>query len=118
MSLITAFNDSFSNSFVIIYHVKISYSFKSIDILKNLAKFTGKHLCQSLFFNKVAGVGTLAQLFSFNFTKFLTTHILQNISRQLFLNRIVIQTRRVQFFHGCNLRVKFFTSFTENLTNF
>ena len=23
--------------------------------LKNFAKFTGKHLCQSLFFNKVAG---------------------------------------------------------------
>ena len=26
-------------------------------ILKNFAKFTGKHLCQSLFFNKVAGLG-------------------------------------------------------------
>ena len=25
-------------------------------ILRNLAKFTGKHLCQSLFFNKVAGL--------------------------------------------------------------
>ena len=24
-------------------------------VLKNFAKFTGKHLCQSLFFNKVAG---------------------------------------------------------------
>ena len=24
-------------------------------VLRNLAKFTGKHLCQSLFFNKVAG---------------------------------------------------------------
>ena len=24
-------------------------------ILRNFAKFTGKHLCQSLFFNKVAG---------------------------------------------------------------
>ena len=24
--------------------------------LKNFAKFTGKHLCQSLFFNKVAGL--------------------------------------------------------------
>ena len=24
------------------------------DVLKNYAKFTGKHLCQSLFFNKVA----------------------------------------------------------------
>ena len=24
-------------------------------VLKNFAKFTGKHLCHSLFFNKVAG---------------------------------------------------------------
>ena len=24
-------------------------------VLKNFAKFTGKHLCQSLFFNEVAG---------------------------------------------------------------
>ena len=26
------------------------------DVLSNFAKFTGKHLCQSLFFNKVAGL--------------------------------------------------------------
>ena len=24
-------------------------------VIRNFAKFTGKHLCQSLFFNKVAG---------------------------------------------------------------
>ena len=34
---------------------------------RNFAKFTGKHLCQSLFFNKVAGLGTLAQVFSCEF---------------------------------------------------
>ena len=34
-------------------------------VLKNFAKFTGKHLCQSLFFNKVAE--TLAQVFSCEF---------------------------------------------------
>ena len=27
--------------------------------LKNFAKFTGEYLCQSLFFNKVAGLGPL-----------------------------------------------------------
>ena len=27
-----------------------------VSVLKNLAKFIGKHLCQSLFFNKVAGL--------------------------------------------------------------
>ena len=26
-------------------------------VLRNFAKFPGKHLCQSLFFNKVAGLG-------------------------------------------------------------
>ena len=29
------------------------------DVLKNFAKFTGKHLCQGLFFNKVAGLWQL-----------------------------------------------------------
>ena len=46
--------------------------------LANLAKFTGKHLCQSLFFNKVAGrwpttlfkKETLAQVFPCQFCKF------------------------------------------------
>ena len=33
------------------------------DVFRNFAKFTGKHLCQSLFFNKVAGPrpGTLLE---------------------------------------------------------
>ena len=26
------------------------------EVLKNVTKFTGKHLCQSIFFNKVAGL--------------------------------------------------------------
>ena len=28
-------------------------------VLRNFAKFTGKHLCQSLFFNKVAGLSLM-----------------------------------------------------------
>ena len=47
--------------------------FKKV-VLRNLTKFTGKHLCQSLFFNKVAGFSlqlylkeALAQLFSCEF---------------------------------------------------
>ena len=48
-------------------------------VLKNFAKFTGKHLCQDLFFNKVAGLRpatlskkkrTLAQVFSCEFCEF------------------------------------------------
>ena len=48
-------------------------------VLRNFAKFSGKHLCQSLFFNKVAGLGPPASLkkrlwhrfFPVNFAKFL-----------------------------------------------
>ena len=36
-------------------------------VLRNFAKFAGKHQCQSLFFNKVAGVRPLAQVFSCEF---------------------------------------------------
>ena len=32
------------------------------DVIKNFAKFTGKHLCQSLFFNKVAGLTEVSDL--------------------------------------------------------
>ena len=50
-------------------------------VLRNFAKFTEKHLCQSLFLNKVAGLWpcnfiikeTLVQVFSVNFAKFLKT---------------------------------------------
>ena len=36
-------------------------------VLRNSSKFTGKHLCQRLFFDKVAGL----RLFPVNFKKFL-----------------------------------------------
>ena len=64
-------------------------------LLRNLAKFTGKHLCQSLFFNKVADLAfikkeTLTQVFSCEFceiskksfrTEDLSGRPLLNISR-------------------------------------
>ena len=51
------------------------------NVLRNFAKFTGKHLCQSLFFNKIAGLRSATLLkkrlwhryFPMNFAKFLTT---------------------------------------------
>ena len=53
-------------------------------VLRNFAKFTGKHLCQSLFFNKVAGLRPATLLkkrlwhrcFPVNFAKFLRTPFL------------------------------------------
>ena len=58
------------------------------DVLRNFAKFTGKHLCQSLFFNKVAGLRPATLLkkrlwqrcFPMNFLRFLRTPLLQNTS--------------------------------------
>ena len=51
-------------------------------VLRKFAKFTGKHLCQSLFLNKVAGAlkEALAQVFSCEFCEFsknsfLTEHV-------------------------------------------
>ena len=65
------------------------YSFKSSrpelfckkGVLKNFTKFRGKHLCQSLFFNKVADLSPTTLLkkrlwhrcFPVNFSKFLRT---------------------------------------------
>ena len=74
-------------------------------VLRNFAKFTGKHLCQSLFLNKVPGLGPATLLikrlwhwcFSRSYVKLLRTpflkeHLLlaasiQNTSRQLLVFR-------------------------------
>ena len=70
-------------------------------ILRNFAKFTGKHLCQSLFLNKVAVLGpeTLFKkrlwhrcCFPVNFVKFLRNLFLQNTSGGCFyesLNELI-----------------------------
>ena len=59
-------------------------------LLRNLAKFTGKHLCQSLFFNTVRPATLLIKrpwhrCFPLNSAKFLRTPFLQNISGRLLL---------------------------------
>ena len=63
-------------------------------ILRNIAKFTGKHLCQSFFFNKVAGFRFATSLkkrlwhrrFPVNFAKFLMTSFLKEHLWWLLLN--------------------------------
>ena len=56
-------------------HSKVLYSevFCKKGVLRNFAKFTGKHPCQRLFFNKLAGlgvlIGILAQVFCCEFCK-------------------------------------------------
>ena len=61
-------------------------------VLEIFAKFTGKHLCQSPFFNKVAKQAcnfikkeTLAQVFRFEFYEIFKNTFLQNISGRLLL---------------------------------
>ena len=62
-------------------------------VLKNFTKFTGNHLCQSLFLNKVAGLRPATLLkkklwhrcFPVNFLKFLSAPFLQNTSGRLLL---------------------------------
>ena len=62
-------------------------------VLRNFTKVTGKRLCQSLFFNKVAGLRPATLLkkrlwhrfFPVNFAKFLRTPFLQNTSGRLLL---------------------------------
>ena len=57
-------------------------------VLKNFTKFTEKHLCQSLFFNKAAGLRPATLLkkrlwhryFPVKFVKFLRALFLQNVS--------------------------------------
>ena len=62
-------------------------------VLRSFIKFTGKYLCQSLFFNKVAGLRAVTLLkkrlwhrcFPVNSAKFLRTTFLQNTSGRLLL---------------------------------
>ena len=64
-----------------------------IRVLRNFANFTGKHLCQSLSFNKVAGLRPATLLkerlwrrcFPVNFAKFLRASFLQNTFGRLLL---------------------------------
>ena len=61
-------------------------------VLRNFTKFTGKHLCQILIFNKVAGLRsatllkeTMTQVFPSEFCEISQNTFLQNNSGQLLL---------------------------------
>ena len=79
-------------------------------ILKNFTKFTGKHLWQSLFFDKVAGLRTATlfkerlwhKCFPVNFVKFLRTSIFIEHLWWLFL-LLINQHRRPVLKPVCNV---------------
>ena len=63
-------------------------------VLRNFAKFTGKHLCQSVFFNKVAVAAcnfikkeTQAPVFSCEFCEISKNTFSQNTSGRLLLKK-------------------------------
>ena len=59
-----------SQNFLENIRVRVRFTYRSShrrrsiekNVLKNFAKFTGKHLCQSLIFDKVAGIGPVTLL--------------------------------------------------------
>ena len=91
-------------------------------ILRNFAKFTGKNLSQSLFFNKVAGLrpATLFKkrlwhrCFPVNFVKFLRTPFLTEHLRWLFLSIVSLMNRILM--DSCNSARLTLTQFDKLIT--
>ena len=79
------------------------------NVLRNFAKFAGKRLCLSLFFNKVAGLRH--RRFPVNFAKFLRTSFLENTAGRLLLWFVVNFIKRLTKTFLKN------TSLTHNLMN-
>ena len=101
-------------------------------VFRNFAKFTGKQLCQSIFFNKVAGLRhatllkkeTLAQVFSFEFYEiskntFYTEHLSVTASihsvmllLMCLLQQSFLQTRKIiVILHSAPCKTVHFASF-------
>ena len=84
-------------------------------VLRNFAKVTGKQLCQSLCFNRIAGLrpATLSKkrlwnrFFPVNLAKFLRTPFLKELLRLQLLTPF-----RKDFFGGCS-RIKSFTNILQ-----
>ena len=83
-------------------------------VLRHFEKFTGKHLCQSLLFNKVAGLRTVTLLkkrfwyscFPVNFSKFLkTTSITETPVNQLVFREELVE---LQFYYSQTFSLEVF----------
>ena len=87
---------SAKNSILMIDRSSCPEVFCKKGILRNFAKFTGKHLCHSFLFNSVASLRPATLLkkrlwhrcFPKNFSKFLGTPFLTEHLRWLFLDRL------------------------------
>ena len=102
-------------------------------VLRNVAKFTGKHLCQSLLFNKVAGLRPATLLktrdsgtddFSTNFVKFLRTPFPTEHLRWLLLlfliyswhipQRLIAQAQEIEIISFQNIDKKWYKRSFQN----
>ena len=91
-------------------------------VLWNFVKLTGKNLCWSLFFNKVAGIGNATlfkkrlqpSYFPVNFTKFQKKHFLQYTSGWILLTsgRLLLESiKNVYKFCFCKQYQTLFSNF-------
>ena len=98
-------------------------------VLKNFAKLAGKHLYQSLFFNKVAGLSPATLLkkrlwyrcFPVKFAKFLKTPFLQITYGRLLLTKVVklFFPTKVNFMGGfCTVRIENHLANVSQIINF
>ena len=62
-----------------------------IPVFRNFAKFTGNHLCQSLFFNKDAGLRPVSFV-KFLRTPFPTEHLWWLLLKHSFVQKATIET--------------------------
>ena len=61
-------------------------------VLRNFAKFTGKHLCQRLFFNKVAGVEL--QVNRTNYVRYLGIEVDENLNWIIYIHDLASELNR------------------------
>ena len=78
-------------------------------VLRNFAKFTGSHLCQGLFFKKVAGLfikkEALAEVFSCEFCEILRIPFLTEHLRWLLLTFWFAANNKCDFSNQCRNKV-------------
>ena len=94
-------------------------------VLRDFTKFTGKQVCQSLFFNQVAGLRPAALLkkrfwhryFPVYFSKFLRTLFLQNNSGRLLLFLFFSKKWRISLFSVNNQTPKASNILVRDLTH-
>ena len=99
----TIFSKKLVQEYARVYKEALVQRFCNKDVLRNFAKFTGKHLRQRFFFNKLAGLRHATLLkkrlwhrcFAVIFAKFLRTPFQKNTSGRLFLymaTKVMIKT--------------------------